>query len=1073
MPTIGSVSGTFGHGRSPQNAPQPGFTIFPPIGRTSTWNFAANGAFEFEANTVASMTLSSPQAGNCFVITPTTTFIANIAAWGAGGTSTRPSTVSSQTNIAGAGGAVQGTFKFEGGQPYTVFVSGSGVEYVSGGSGGGSSGIFEGNIFQLAAAPAGGIDDSTTAVDNPYVAMASGGGGAAQQTFRLAGAGGDKYFPQYGTVTAASQSILQGSSGQSGYLVAQPGQSGLPGRYNDWFTGGRQTTGWLAGGGSRRGATESGGLGHVRTAATDETGLEAVGGNYSIAALYDHNRRGTAGDSDHGGRMSIYLDQYQVANIVATGGTVTDVPIPGHELAYRYHTFDTSSTFVVNSAAVTDTVDIFAVGGGGGGTGASGGTVGSIPGAGGGGGGVALRIGYSITPGTYNVDVGTGGAKSDQYAVPGTGRIHGGYRGRDSAFYTNPLTTRAFPDSYWRLLNSFGTPFRYISLSGDDTNGQTPATAYTSFSSALTKNASNNELMVFAVIGGTYTAEMPPNAVQSPIIDNGKPRVFVCAPGKVIINFTPAQAQSPRSSPMAALSNSLSAVYGAIFVRTMFESTSIEETAFFNNNTTPSAYRTAGSFYNCVFRENSNFWSFGYGPYINNPTRLQFRIENCTFFTKNASQTTPTDATRVLVRNSVFNRPVTTDAVLDNTVTNQAVTTKYVATGITDKGVFSGPYSWDGAITVPAKTARNVMIMAQGGGGAVYPQEYLTPDQIGGSGGGIMPGTVWFQSFSTQYNRLLNPDYSSYGFPCLRGGGGGGAAYPGDSVTGSPRGGLGIEWPRDSGVYYGTGGDSTAESIVQVAPGTVGKGGNGTNQFDSSAQPTNGHDGIVAVRYVVPGPYTPPSLPRTNVNLIAYGGIVTSTATYRQHVFTSSDRFVMLNRPEQMTLEVLAVGGGGGGAGIYYSSDQAFGGRGGNQTYNTISLQLPSSQSSNTLAVVVGAGGGGGSGWWYEDRSGRPGADSAVIGAYNINIRGTGGAGGSTVSNFAIRPGTVVTVGLFSDNTQAYGADAGYEGRGWPYYYPSAPNPANWGNYGSGGRSFSQSGVSGIVIIRYPIYPTN
>ena len=1059
MPTIGSVSGTFGHGRSPQNAPQPGFTIFPAIGRTTTWNFTANGAFEFEANTITSL------VGNCFVITPTTTFIANVVAWGAGGASTTLSVTSDRTNVAGAGGAVQGTFIFQGGQPYTVFVSATGIEYVNGGSGGGSSGIIEGNIFSQS--------NTITLIPNiensPHVAMAAGGGGGAREMFRLAGAGGDQNNPQYGTVTAASQGVVDAGVTFSGYLVAQPGQSGLPGSYREWYTGGRQGLGTLAGGGSMRGATESGGIGYARTAATDETGLQIVGGNYSIPALYDHNRRGMAGDSDHSGRISIYIDQYQLANIVATGGTVTDVPIPGYELAYRYHTFDTSGAFVVNSAAVSDTVDIFAVGGGGGGTGDTGGTVGSIPGAGGGGGGVALRIGYPITAGTYNVDVGTGGLKSDQYAQVGTGRIHGAYRGGNSAFYTNPLTTRAFPDAYWNLLNSFGATIRYISLSGDDTDGLTQATAYTSFSSAINKNSSNAELLVFAVLGGTYTAEMPAGGVQSPIIDNGRPRVFVCAPGKVIINFTPAPANTSRSSPMAALSHPLSAVYGATFVRTMFESTFLSETAFFNAATTPSNYITAGSFYNCVFRENSNFWSLlsgGSGLY-----QVQFRIENCTFYTKNSPQIVSSfDASKVLIRNSVFNKAVTTNAVLDNTLTNQTVSPKYVITGSTDKGVFSGPYSWDRAITVPAKTARNVMIMAQGGGGAAYPQGYLTPDMIGGSGGGRMPGSGPV-SLSTQYNRALNQDYSSYGFPSLRGGGGGGAAYPGDSIDDCPRGGIGIEWPRDSGVYYGTGGDSTAESIVQVAPGTVGKGGNGTNRF-GLAQPTNGHDGMVAVRYVVPGPYTPPSLPRTNVNLIAYGGMVTSTATYRQHVFASSDRFVMLNRPEQVTLEILVVGGGGGGAATYYGWERAYGGRGGEQAYSTIPLK-PTDPTSNTLSVFVGAGGSGGSYSYYDSsRFGRPGSDSAVTGAYGINIRGAGGAGGHIYNEYAIRPGIVPTQGLFSDNTQAYGADAGHNFNSYYYNNAVAPNPANWGGAGSGGRAQAQGGLSGIVIIRYPIYPT-
>jgi hypothetical protein len=181
----------------------------------------------------------------------------------------------------------------------------------------------------------------------------------------------------------------------------------------------------------------------------------------------------------------------------------------------------------------------------------------------------------------------------------------------------------------------------------------------------------------------------------------------------------------------------------------------------------------------------------------------------------------------------------------------------------------------------------------------------------------------------------------------------------------------------------------------------------------------------------------------------------------------------MMNRPEQVTLEILVVGGGGGGASRYYSSDRGYGGRGGEQAYSTISLK-PTDPTSNTLAVFVGAGGGGGDSSYYDsNRYGRPGSASTVTGAYGINIRGSGGAGGHIYYDYGIRPGTVPTQGLFSDNTQAYGADAGYNFSSYYYNNSFEPNPANWGGAGSGGRALGQSGLSGIVIIRYPIYPTN
>lgn len=1050
MPTIGSVSGTFGHGRSPQNAPQPGFTIYPAIGRTSTWTFTANGAFRFDANAISN-------TGNCFVITPTTTFIANIAAWGSGGGSANLTTTASSTNTAGAGGAVHGTFMFQGGQPYTVFVgaAGQGVG-TSGGRGGASSGVFEGNVFQLDTT----FLDDPTADNSPYIALASGGGGASPAVIgggviRIAGAGGTELYQQIGIVAAGSQALSnnmtpgQYGQGASSGTRGTAGQTGLPGRFSAWFTGGSAAGGLLGSGGSMRGTFESGGLAYVRADATGQTQLQAVGGQYNVAALHDHSQRSTAGDSDTSGRLVIYLDEYKLANISASGGTVTEVPIPGYELAYRYHTFDATGSFTVNSASVGDTVDIFAVGGGGGGM-DSAGLTNAQSGAGGGGGGVALRIGLPITAGTYNVDVGVGGAKSDQYAAATTGRIYSAYRGGDTAFYTNPLVTKGFTDEYWKLLNSFGVAFKYISLSGDDSDGSTQATAYTSFASALSKNSNNPELVVFAVIGGTYTPEISSSsAMQVPIIDNNRPRIFVCAPSKVVINFTPAQGQTARRCHMTALSNLQSAIYGATIVRNMFDTTNPLEYAFFGGY--------VGNFYNCAFRENSNFWTFAY-----NAIPVNFRIENCTFFTKNAALTVTTDASKVLVRNSVFNKPVTTDAVLDNTVTNQAVGGKYIITGITDKGVHSGRYSWSGAITAPAKTARSVMIMAQGGGGGGASDE-MTLERIGGTGGGNIDGR---NMPTTQYDRRIGQDYSSYGFHGGRNGGsgGGGAGYPGKGSVSNPRGGIGVEWPRDSGIYYGTGGDSVDESITMVAPGTVGKGGNGQHFGQSGL--SDGHDGMVAIRYVVQGPYTPPAVPRSNVNLIAYGGVITSTATYRQHVFTASDTFVMLNRPEGMVVEALIIGGGGGGGNTYWSYDDAYGGRPGSITYTT----MPIEASGSTVAVVVGAGGAGGSSYYSGEQRGKYGGMSSVYSEYlyEYAFGGSGGTGSYYDRvYYTPTPGIVPVDGLFSDNTTAYAAGGGSTD-------PNIANPANWGGYGSGGRgAVGQAGIQGVVIIRYPIYPAN
>ena len=145
--------------------------------------------------------------------------------------------------------------------------------------------------------------------------------------------------------------------------------------------------------------------------------------------------------------------------------------------------------------------------------------------------------------------------------------------------------------------------------------------------------------------------------------------------------------------------------------------------------------------------------------------------------------------------------------------------------------------------------------------------------------------------------------------------GGGGAGTPALSLT-LGVGGVGIEWPWGSNVYYGSGGSAAnALDISSMAPGNIGKGAGGNVAVD-------GNDGIVQVRYVVPGVYTDP-MPLPTKNIIAFGGIVTATATYKQHFFTSSGVFQILSLPQNFDfyLDVIIIGGGGGGSS--YVSAQA------------------------------------------------------------------------------------------------------------------------------------------------------
>tara|TARA_B100000427_G_scaffold259491_1_gene223608 strand:- start:5148 stop:6317 length:1170 start_codon:yes stop_codon:yes gene_type:complete len=95
----------------------------------------------------------------------------------------------------------------------------------------------------------------------------------------------------------------------------------------------------------------------------------------------------------------------------ATGGNQANVLEPGN--GYAYHTFSSNGSLVVSSGEVDADIVVVA-GGGGGGANNNGGSDG---GGGGGAGGVAKVAAYPLTPGTYNINVGSGGAGG---LAPGT-----------------------------------------------------------------------------------------------------------------------------------------------------------------------------------------------------------------------------------------------------------------------------------------------------------------------------------------------------------------------------------------------------------------------------------------------------------------------------------------------------------------------------------------------------------------------------------------------------------------------------------------------------------------------------
>ena len=1105
MPTLGSISGTYGYGRSPQNAPIPGITIYPPIGTKKFWSFGIDGTFAFDANAVS-------KVGTCYVITPNTSFSVGVKMWGAGGGSGNAS-VTTATVLndvagigapapAGAGGAVVGQLDFQGNQPYTIFVGGAGDYPLSGdftGQGGAASGILLGNVFM------------TSSTLTP-IAIAGGGGGAYainDTAYYLAGGGGGSvggmgtsqsvlgYAPDTNGLTIKPMAQL--TTGLSGLPTTTPFYSGGLGSSNN---AGIENKAGGGGGGIVGGRWSSGGQGMVSNV---QPNLTTVAGSYSVTPYYDDSYRGTAGDSDHGGRVVMYSIEYKVSNITATGGTITTVPIPGYELAYKYHTFTSDDTFVVSYADKTDAIDVFVVGGGGGGV------VTGTAAAAGGGGGVAFRSNLTITADSYLVNVGTGGTSGP---AQGTGGNYGGTKGKPSAFYTNNLAARGFPNSYVKLINSFGGKIKYINASGDDTDGLTITTGYTSFKSALDKNNLYKNLIVFVVLTGTYNETVNATVADpnTPVYDNGLPRIFVCAPNKVIINWTPGQSTTIRiTAPMCSLAHPMSAIYGAIFNRSAYKaadviSSNLTNLGFFNNvyvydpsvsTQLTAIYSMRGSVFNCVFKEVTGDWGL-VGRDIAGTAK--FKVENCTFLSASNDVAMTIDgsiqqATGIVLKNCIFQKSLNlTNPTFDNTVQTTTIGLKFVVTSHPDKGVYNGEFGWGQPITTPARTTPLLSIVGHGGGGGTTNVFLGLAQCAGGSGGGTTQ--LNSRAPSTQYNKETIADYSGYGFPSgilttalSIGSGGGGAGFPGVGTDG----GVGIEFPLNSGIYYGAGGSiGTRLSINSLAPCSVGLGGGSNN--GAGPNDFNGTNGIVMVRYVVPGPFTMPTTPITiTKNIIAFGGIIRTTSTYKEHVFKSNGTFDVAFAPSTGYFDVILVGGGGGGtsAGIFagYYGPYA-GGGGGGVTYKRFNLT-----GSRGFPVTIGAGGTGPGGISYSQAviGGNDGTPT-TIGDVGTAYGGAGSGGGNGVGS----NGLLITNGLFSDNSTYYGGGgAGWEVNATTQQITSIPgkgggggttlNPGAYGRSsvtGSPGEAYTGggggagahggggagAGGSGIVIIRYPIF---
>ena len=258
-----------------------------------------------------------------------------------------------------------------------------------------------------------------------------------------------------------------------------------------------------------------------------------------------------------------------------------------------------------------------------------------------------------------------------------------------------PLGIYGFPDVYYDNLVANAATVKYVSTSGNDSNnGNSISTAYLTIGQALSATSGNSGTVTIVILPGTYTLTpgVTANSVDVMFSDGNLPRVFVCSPNQTILQYTASVGN--RDCQIVNFQNSGSAIYGATLKRNNNGRTENYMVAFFNG--TFAAQR--GKFYNCVFSETNagNRWSI---QYDNNGSQTP-AVFNCTFYNGANSLSDYSGSSSWAITDSVFNTTVTTNVTLTRVTQSATVNaTTYVATGISDRGVWSGTYSWGATIS--------------------------------------------------------------------------------------------------------------------------------------------------------------------------------------------------------------------------------------------------------------------------------------------------------------------------------------------------------------------------------------
>jgi hypothetical protein len=606
----------------------------------------------------------------------------------------------------------------------------------------------------------------------------------------------------------------------------------------------------------------------------------------------------------------------------------------------------------------------------------------------------------------------------------------------------NSLAYYYFPDAYDSLVDEFTGTIKYISAgSGSNSNtGNSVGAAYLTIDYALAQNTSATPTM-FVVLEGTYsmTSVSVDSFTGAALRDGGNQRVFVCCPGRTIIQWT--ANSGARDAPMIIFSNVLSKIYGAILKR--------------NNNSRTTNYEVAywrfvkGRLFNCVFQEtNANgSWSYRY----DNDGFTDLEIRNCTFYNTATPQSNYSTGGTILTVDTVFTTTVTTAGTETNVLKSQTVNaTTYATTGVTTAGVYSGTYAWNGVRTVVSLLTSPTAVR-RGNSFTVSLSADPTSSSIPYTITGVTSADINGAALSGNFNMV-----------------------DGEGTVTIQTTNLGLDKTLVITADGVTTSVSIADYIESIECLIVAGGGSGGNRATTNANGGGGAGGLLygsSVTLTGNGPYTV---------IVGGGGTAVANAVNSNGNTGSNSTFA--------DVYIAAGGGGGSSSGISASVNKNGGSGGGasnlyvggTATQTSIGTMTGYGNPGGSNAVnYTGAGGGGAGSPGRQGKIYAPAGDGGQGRSYSIS--GTskyyaGGGGGG--ANSTERAGDGFHGGGRGAGTTSYYSSSVYTnevnaitlGSGTPNAVVNTGGGGGGGSYwasNGGWATGSGAGGSGIVIIRY------